>query len=347
MGINYSANSIVVPIQPSVVELARLNIPTLGVLAKWQTSNETIKWDANFGGQTATGESVNASVNTFGQDAVDGASLPIATHRLRASFQIHEVKFTAAAEAARNGSPDELANLLDYSSQGARREILRSLGSQIFVGTGAAASGGVIGLEATVATQRDANSGAILNKTVSTVNYAGINPVTAGYEKWTSLIHANFGKISKGKLRDLDVDIRNGSTSGVPSSYDAIVMNPSTANLYLAEFDAAYSGQRQPLEGADMGYGRLSFNGRPVIEDPNCSPSVMHFIDSTQIRLYSFNQEEGALFSDETPVEGLLTYVKVLPSDNPQMVKLALFGMYQLQLRDRSALTTVKGITAV
>lgn len=337
----YSPNVIQIPVQLNPVELARLNKPLLAAVQKWTTPDEALKWNANFGGASATGESVTASISNFSSDTVDQASLPIGSYRLRSSFQILTTKFTQAQ--ARGG--DALANLLSYSSMAARREIITTLGQKIVTGTGSSGDGGVVGINA-IASALTANTGTP-GKQTSTNAYANIDPTVAGYEKWTNLVYDSFGALTAKKLAEFDADLRQGTTTGVPSSYDVLVMSPVTAVKYVEVFSDAVQTTVAPVAGVDLGVGMKTYNGKPIIEDPSITDGEVHFIDSSQVRLYSFNQAQAGAndMNEEQPYEGILLYAAPLPSDNPQMLKYAMYGMFQLQLRDRSAHSVLRGIT--
>lgn len=339
----FTSSSIIVSIQPTIADLVQLNVPALAAMPRWETSEESIKWDFNIGGAAATGEAVTASVSAFTADTVDQLTLPIAAHRIRSSFQILETKYTAAQAAARNGSPKIFADLIEYASSSAKREILSKLGNLIFTGTGNAASGGVVGLRSIVATEAT-GTGTAPKKTTSTDSYAGYAPTTSGYEKWTNQVYSNFGSLTKAKLREFTAAFVQGSITGTPGTYNTLVMSPATASLWLAAFDSATTTQVNNRGVSDLGYGELAYNGRPIIEDPNLADGEIHLIDTNAIRLYSFNESVRPEFAEGTPTQGLNLYIKQLPSDNPQMVKMAMYGMFQLQVRERRAHAVIKGV---
>jgi hypothetical protein len=328
-------NAINVLIQPDVVELNRINVPVLGAIEKWETSEEYLKWDINVGGAAVVGEAVTVDVTDFSGDNIVGAALPIGAFRLRSSFYVDATKYAAARFAADNGSPDELHDLFAYSSKGAQREILRTLGQKIFSGTGIAADGGIVGLESTVATSAS-------NK--STVTYAGLAPGT--YGRWTSLVATSFGALTRAGLRGFESDLREGETLGIPSQYTHVIMSPTTATLWLAAWDETAITQVDQRGIADLGYGTPAFNGRPVVQDPNVADGTIHFVDLSQVRLYTFAQGRPDEFGEGVPVDGLNLYMKELPSSNPERAKIAVYMKAQLQLRDRTGLATIKGVTA-
>lgn len=333
--------TIVVPIQPNIVELRKNRIPLLGALPKWQTSDELLKWNANIGGATATGEAVTSDVTTFSDDEVDPASLTIAQHRIRSSFQILETKFTAAQARGQ----DELVNLISYSGQAAVREIFRSTATALITGTGNAASGEIIGFN-TEAGAATANAGTP-GKNKTTNAYAGIDPTTKTL--WTNLVYTSMGALTRKKLRDFEVDLIQGVTTGSPGTYTHLIMSPATATAYMEAFNLQYTQVATEVNPArrdiDLGYGMLMYNGAPVLEDISVPDGEIHFVDLNEVRLYSFNQAEGEGMSEERPTDGLLLYVKGLPSNNPQNLKFAMFGMFQLQVRSRNAHSVIRGVT--
>jgi hypothetical protein len=321
-----------------VVDLARLNVPALGTLSRYSTGDFAVKWPASFGGATATGESTGTDVTTFSDEAADLATLPIGSIRIRSSFQVLETDFTQAMLRGQ----DALSNLIEYSSKGAQREILSKVGTVIFSGAGTTADGGVYGLE-TLYSTLDTGTGTSPVKTFSTNAYGAIDPAT--YPKWTNLVYDNTGSITRKKLRTFESDLLQGTTSGVPSNYTILYMSPATAGAYLDEFDAATTAMVNVNQGADLSYGRLSYNGRPVVEDIHVPDGVILFVNLPEVRLYSYNQAQEPGFSSEMPVEALYFYMKELPSSNPQMNKFAMWLMPQLVVRDRTAVSVMKGIT--
>ncbi len=333
----YTSGVIQIPIQPSVVELVRLNVPLLAALPKWQTPDESLKWNVNVGGATVIGEAVTATVTNYSDDTVTGASLPIAQDRLRSSFSVLETKYT---QAAARGT-DELANLLDYSAETAKREILQALGRLITTGVGNSASGGILGLRQAVSAST--GGGTPAPKGASTVAYAGIDPATSGYEKWTSLVYNATGALTAKKLAIFEADLLQGTTTGVPGSYNVLVMSPTTAIAYA---DIADTTNAQPASAVlDLGYGLKAYKGRPIVEDANVPDGEIHFVDTNVVRLYSFDQASAPGMSNEMPSDGLLLYVKQMPSDNPQLLKFGMFGMFQLQIRERRCHAILKNVS--
>lgn len=334
----YASNVLQVPIQPTPVELARLNVPFLGVLTRFITSDQTLRWNANFGGSTATAKAVIEDHGAPTADKVDQASLPIGQRRFEDGFELLTTNISTAAARGQ----DVLANMVQYSVGTKRRELLKKLGSAVINGTGSAADAGIIGIANLVATSAGAGAS---NKQKATGAYAGVNPATAGYELWTSLVYTNFGDPTQKKLNEFAADLLQGMTTGVPSSYDMLLMSPMTAIKYGEVFNTVADMNTTAVGGIDLGYGTKKFANKPVIEDPNVPNGEIYFIDSTQLRLYSFDELNAPYMNDETPVDSLMFYSGMLPVNNLQKKRWEVYGMFQLEVRDRTAVNVIKGVT--
>lgn len=324
----YTQGTINLSIEPKLAELDQLNVPMLGRIARYSTAQTAVKYNVNVAGATATTELVTANATTVSADNLKPASLPIGTYRLRSSFSVNEIQL---AEMASQGEAP-LGNLLELSSMGAKREIIQSLGAGIFQGTGAN-FGGVLGLGTLYS--------AVTAKK-STTAYAGLDPAVDA--QWTTYVSTAFGSLTKAKLRAFSADYRQGSTTGVPATFTALVMSPTTALIYAAAFDSATVINAQYTDAADLGVRGLSFEGRPVVEDVNIADGVILFVNEADLRLYSFRQTNGG--SQDKPEQGLLIYAKEMPSSNPQEVQFALYGMFQLALMERRSVGVLTGVTA-
>jgi hypothetical protein len=325
----YTSGTINLSIEPKLAELDQLNCPMLGRISRYSTAQTAVKYNVNVAGATASTELVTADVTSTSADTIKPAQLPIGTYRVRSSFSINEVQI---AEMASQGEAP-LGNLINLSSEGAKREILQTLGAGIFLGTGSN-YGGVLGLGSL-------HSAVTAKK--STVAYAGLDPAVDA--AWTTLVSTTFGSLTKAKLRAFSADYRQGTTTGVPATFTALVMNPATALIYAGAFDGATVISANYTSPADLGVRGLTFEGRPIVEDVSVPDGVIYFVNENDLRLYSFRQtNEGG--SQDRPEAGLLIYAKEMPSDNPQEVKFALYGMFQLALMERRSVGVITGVTA-
>ncbi|MGJ3244947.1 MAG: phage major capsid protein [Elainellaceae cyanobacterium] len=326
----YNTGVLNLDISPRLETLEKLNVPFLGRIQRMMTPQSQIKWNVNVGGANSVGEAVTTDVSSYDSDAIKLAKLDIGEFRLRSSFSILETAYTEA----RARGVGALQNKLMLASQSAQREILSALGSNIFSGSGIAADGGIIGMS-----QLYQN----VTSNLSTDAYAGLDPATD--PKWTTLVYNSTGSLTKKKLRDFSADYRNGSTSGVPSRYSVVVASPSTVGKYLEVFDASTSLEGSYLSTADLGYNGARFEGRPIVEDPNLADGVMLFIDESDLELHNFDQVNESGMSEPQATDGIRMYMKELPSANPQRRQFAVFGMYQLALKERASMGVMSGIT--
>ncbi|MBW4421198.1 MAG: phage major capsid protein [Myxacorys californica WJT36-NPBG1] len=325
----YTNGVINLSIEPQLAELEQLNVPMLGRLNRYSTSQTQVKYNVNVGGATAVSELVSADADGNSGDVIKPAKLPIADYRLRSKFSIHEVQI---AEAKSQGIP-ALSNLISLSAESAKREILQGLGAGIFVGNGTSHSD-VLGLS---------RLHTAITASKATNAYAGLDPAVDPL--WTTYVKGTFGAITKAKLQAFSADYRQGKTTGVAGTFTALVMSPTTALLYSSAFDSSVVVNADYTNVADLGVRGMSFEGRPIVEDPNCPDGTIYFVNENDLRLYSFRQTNagGSVDSSE---QGILMYVKEMGSANPQEVSFVLYGMYQLALMERRSVAVITGVTA-
>lgn len=323
-------------VEPTITTLRRLNIPTFALLSKVGRAQTLIQKPVNLAGAQAIGEASTEDVTTFSQDQVKQAYWDMAAYRFRSSFQMTAAEYADLQGAIRMGQPSDVASLLAFKSQSAQREILAKIGKAIFDGTGNAASGGVVGLETTVAT-------AVGNK--STVPYAGIDPTDAGNALWTSLVYdADSEPVTDMTLAEFESDIMSGTTIGSPASYNALITHPRTA-LYLKELGTfRHEINMAYTDPVDVGFRGLTYAGNPVIEDPNAALDVIHFVDTSGIQLHFLDQDAQGLFGEERNISDIPMYVTELPNLNPERVNFAIYTKCQLVMWDRHSLATIKNL---
>lgn len=324
------AGSLSIQIDAKLTELDVLNMPMLQRLPKFRTAQKSLNWNANVGGATAVGEAVTADVTTYSSDQIRPAALPIGIHRIRSSFQIPR---GSMAQAAAHGE-GELKNLLALSLKGASREIMQTVAGALYTGTGVAGNGGIVGLGAIHAT-------VLANK--STDAYAGIDPDDAGNALWTNYVNPLDAALTQGVMFDVAEEILEGNVTGTKGNYTAIYCRPSTATKYKKLFAAEASIQQPPYGVADLGYSSLSFEGRPIIQDPYCPAGVMYFVNEPELSLYSF-ADQVTLQAENVPEQIVSIFLVPMPSTNPEMVNFAAYLKPQLKIERRSAVAVITGI---
>lgn len=323
------------------VAIARLRASyTLQLLYKLGRMTDAIqtqlKWDVDLAGGAAAIEAVTANGAATATDVVKNAVLPIGNYRIKHQFTISKIDMRQSAAIA----PSELKNLFGNHVTRGITHILRTLNSLVYTGAGNAASAEVVGLEQVI----DA-----------AVSYGGISPIT--YPLWQAYVNANGGTaraLTKNLMYDVDEATVNNETM-----YDFIVTSPRIGTKYKAAFDTTrpleylYTGEGE-LPNADLGLAGLSYNGKPIIQDPQCTAGSMYFLDATEIDIASFRVENGpdpTMGLDQTPIEvastkllGLNINVAELPSLNSAVRVFELYLLPQLRVRNRKTVSVIKDL---
>lgn len=332
MVFNYQAGAINLEINPRLVDVQGNELyPMLSRLQKKLISQTSIKWNADCGGQTSSGEAITAAATTNSTPgAIVPATLGIGANRFRHTF---EVQTTRMAEAAANGE-EVLADLLMVASRNAIRKLNRDIATNIYAGTGNAASGGVVGLSQLHAT---------VVSSLSTDTYAGIAPGT--YSTWTNYV--NTAETNRDLTADLmflmSEEILSGETSGVSSNYTAIYTTPKLATAYKKLFQATSDFNSSPNGQADLGYSGLSFEGRPIFIDPYCPADTMYFVDEADVSLYSFSEAQFA-YGDEKDADGVAYKIVELARTNPDAVQFAVTTKAQLVVERRPSVAVLEAV---
>lgn len=317
--------------EPDISTLVKLNINTVAALLQAGrlrlTGQSQIRQAVNVGGAAAVGEASTVDISTFSEDNVKLAYWDLGANRFRSSFTMTAAEYKNYLTNVELGGVNAGEDLLAFKSISARREILRKIGKAIFNGDGTAASGGIIGLEATL----------------GSTTYAGINSATAGNELWVSRTLDGADGITRRSLDEFEATILSGDN---PSNYDIVVMHPITATYYKSLFDQSVVYQVMPGQPVDLGYGsNLMYNGRPVIQDSNAAVDAIHFINTDALKLFFFDASApDNLFGAELELDGIPMYVYKLPSANPELAKFGVYAKAALALVDRSGFSSITDI---
>lgn len=293
-------------VEEEIAALQFNQYPMLSRLQKRTTSQKSIKWNANVGGASVTGEATTADVSTFSEDSVKGASLAIGSNRLRHSFQIQKEDLAEAASAGKGA----LRDLFAFEIQAGMRAIMESLSGHVYTGTGIAGHGGVIGLGSIVANAA----------------YAGIDPATD--TAWSCYINTNGTNraLSAALLSAMEVNIKTVKFG----NYTAIYTTPGIVEKYKELFAANNSIINQlPAGQADLGYTGVTYLGRPIIGDPYCPANLMYFVNEPELALYTFRQ------NNTSDSQGMQFAIEQLPSSNPDAEKYAIILKAQLKAHNR------------
>ncbi|UKO99369.1 phage major capsid protein [Nostoc sp. UHCC 0870] len=293
-------------VQEEIASLQLNQYPMLSRLTKKITSQRVIKWNANTGGASVTGEATTADVSSFSEDAVVGASLPIGTHRLRHSFQVQKEDIAEAAAAGKGA----LRDLFGYEIQSGIRAIMEALSGQVYTGTGLAAHGGVVGLGSVVANAA----------------YAGIDPAT--YTLWSAIFNTNGSNRALTSALMLAMETAIARKAG---NFTAIYTTPEIVAKYKELFNANLGIINQlPAGQADLGYTGVTYAGRPIISDPYCPNNILYFVNEPEVTLYTFGQ------NNTQSREGMQVAIESLPSSNPDAEKYVIYVKPQLKVHNRA-----------
>lgn len=294
-------------VQEEIAALQLLQYPMLNRLQKRVISQKAVKWNANVGGASVTGQATTASVSTFSADSIAPATLPIGSMRLIHPFSLQKEDIAEAATAGKGA----LRDLFAYDIQNGIRALSERMSGLLYTGTGIATDGGMIGLQTAVA---------------ATGAYAGIDPAT--YAGWSAFVN------TAGTNRAMTSVLLNAVEVGITrkgGGFTAVYMCPELASKYKELFAANLSIQNQlPAGQADVGYTGLAYAGRPIIQDVYCPNHQVYFVNEPELYLYTFGQ------NNTSSRDGLQIAIEQLPSDNPDAEKYVVLVKPQLQVRNRA-----------
>lgn len=304
----------------------------LSKITKEDEFQSQVKWNANVGGAQAQGRATTADASTTNTDTVKQAILSIGDRVLGHAFSILR---TDIVQAKRTGQ-GALRNLFSEHIQTAFDVILPELNRVIYQGTGNAASHGVTGLDAVLAS----------------TNYAGIDSTT--YTEWVSYVNANGGT-----LRALNADHFSAMEIALQRRgviYDSIWTTPEIAEKYKKLFATDRNLTVNQVNGtADIDFSTVSYGGKPIYGDTQCPNNTLYFLDTRSIVLKTFALGEATNLTDDTgrvigsqanaqKTKGLNFLVAELPSNNPHAVKYEISVQPQLRVRQPKRISALKDI---
>lgn len=232
-------------------------------------TGQNIQWVARFGTATPAGNGViadGADVVTFNRDTKLPAVLQFGTYH-----DAFEVTGKAAAAAAAAGNPDQLADLFADDMMDSAERLARGIAGHVYSGPGGTDE--IHGLTAAA------------GPLATTGTYAGIDK--AVQTQWASnAVSAGGAGVSLGLMRQLRRVIYTASGT----KPDLIICDPEQHENYGNLFgnerryidDVRMRGQTIRLDG---GYQVLEFDGIPVVEDEQCPPNTMLFLNTRYLYL--------------------------------------------------------------
>lgn len=297
-------------------------------------TNTTIDWDVAMGnGATAIEPVTQDGADTATGDVVP-ANLRIGRYRIKHQFPISRIAIAEAATRA----PGELQDLFNAHVDRGLNEMFRRVNTLIHTGDGTAASGEFIGLSA------------IAN---NSLNYAGINVAT--YPAWKALrLDGTPVGTARPLAKSLLLDLQEMLTMN-ESGFDLIVCSPNTAKKYNALYDGINGGiqvnNALPNKQVDLGNGTRTYNGRPIIEDPQAANGIMWFLNSQDIDLFSFDMSTSPKPMSQTEFQvatvnayGLNINIAELPSNNSAVRRFEIFTLPQMRVYNRKSVACISDL---
>lgn len=298
--------------------------------------NTAINWGATVNNATVTREVTTAIGSLDNSPDNVPATLNIGNYRIRHKVRFNQIQVEEAADAG----DGELEDIVAFDILDAVDQIRADLNLLCLAGTGSVADIGISGLRAIAD---------------NTQPYANISPVT--YSAWTSTLLANAGT-----ARNLTKDLLNKVdelSKRKKVAYDMIVCAPETATSYQKLFDASnsagqatYVSDGGKFKPVDLGHGSRHYNGRPIIEDPNCPLGQLYFLQSSDATVYTFdfknrNGRQMTLQEDDNRavnIGGLNYHIKQLGIVNGALREFEIYVIPQFKIHNRKSLIALTDI---
>ncbi len=287
------------------------------------------------GSNTATATMATAGVDQTTGDAVQ-ASLTIGSFKIYHQFTVSLVDLQNAKAAGVN----KLKNLFRMNTSSGMLAIRRQLNSLLWTGDGLVASAGVVGMNT------------VLD---SAATYANINPAT--YTQWVPIV-ATAGA-PRALTRNILYDFSRICEEQEVYS-DALFTSPGMAQTYNTLFDSVAGINSVAGFGTatDLGYAARSYNGMPLITDPQMPTGMIVGMNPSDITLLSMglaDADSGQLAAlglknnlstiSVAEVGGLQINVALLPQSNPGQITFQMFVLPQLKVHNRRSVQGVLKLT--
>lgn len=306
-------------VEDEISQVPLRTYPMVALLTKRDAYQSELKWTVNVGGATASGRATDAAnAITASEDTNVAAILGIGTRVLGHRFDIVRNDIVQARRTA----PGALRNLFQAHVTAAFEVIFTGLNSVLYTGDGLAASHGVFGLDYIC----DATN----------ASYAGISSGT--YADWEALDNGNGGT-----GRNLTRTLLGSHHSGMQrrgASFDAIFTTPELVEKYSELFasEPSTSVTVAPLGAIDLGFGEVTYRGRPIIADPACPDNELYFVNSRKVSLHTFNLADSgpnSVTADAQKTLGINFMVAEINNENPHVISFEISCQPQLQVYNR------------
>lgn len=277
------------------------------------------------GSATATAAMTVAGVDQTTGDAVQ-ASLGIGQYKVYHQFTVSMVDLLNAKTAG----VGKLNNLFKQNINGALLAIRRQLNTYLWTADGTAPVGGIVGLAP------------ILDPALT---YANINPVT--YPQWVPILETN----ATPRALTRNIMYNYSRLLEEQEQYDDVLMtSPTLAQTYNTLFDtvAGINSVAGFGTSTDLGYAARSYNGMPLLTDPQMPAGQIVGMKPDDVTLYSldlasadsnqiaaFGLKNNLSSITSADVGGLQINIALLPQSNPGLVTIQLFVLPQLKVHNR------------
>lgn len=336
-----------------------LKFKSLGLMRTqgWQT----IDWLVSDAGTTVGTEAITDNTTGDSRGVVYPAQLFVGRYREKHTMTV----LLQDLQVARNRGVGALKNLLKRQVDEALLSLTRKINNLIYAGIGdgskgASGHGDFLGLNYIANIGVDANNVGTALATPN-ANYAGISSATV--PKWAPLKVGNGGTpktLDRDDLLKLEELVQVNE-----SSWDTILMHPSTARQYNKLFYEIGGGATLALEPVgdsnfkpvDLGHNGRYYNGVPITEDPMCPIGLAYFLDSTAIEFVSFDieplpdvldvrEETGKVteVTDASKTYGLPFHITQMPSNNPDALTFIIRTYPQMAVSNRKAIAVLGDI---
>jgi hypothetical protein len=183
--------------------------------------------------------------------------------------------------------------------------------------------------------------------------YAGIDP--AIYPLWSSIVAtaANPRALTRDTLYDFSTLLEESETY-----HEALFVKPALGQKYTKLFDDVvgnYASQVADASGqADLGFTNRSYNGVPILSDPQMPAGQMVGLNPNEIELISLDlaeADDGQLAAmglkdnvnsmASAEVGGLVVNVALLPQNNPGVYTFQMFVLPQLKVTNPRSIQAI------
>lgn len=304
-------------VETGLVNLRVNDYPLVNLMVKQDTYQDNVKFPVNVSTTAASGVSDAAAAPAASSDSVIGASLPCGAARFSHTIRLTKNDIAQAAAIGVEPLKDLFASHVDAGLQ----RIMQALETNLYTGTGNAASGGIFGLATAAA---------------ATGAYANLNPATAGQEAWSSYVAGVTAASIAANASALE-DAISAAKTGIAKkggNFDLIVCDPDVLALYEKAYNK--NGKQVVMVGkaaqlASLGYNNYDYSGRPIVSDVYCPANTLYFIDTRTSALYTRRS------ADTQKMGGLNVLVGQIASDTATAVVYEIAVFPQLVVKKRTS----------